>query len=65
MKIAAGFSKSKASLEDLLISMLKNDAWLTNFLDYIGIVASDIENNLTELNQSNIIDGVKTDESLA
>jgi hypothetical protein len=34
-KIAASFSKQKASVEDFLLSILKNDSWLNSFLDYI------------------------------
>jgi hypothetical protein len=50
VKIAASFSKERASLEDFLISMIKNDSWLVSFLDYIGITATDIEKNLVDLN---------------
>lgn len=56
IKIAASFSKTKASLEDFLLSMLTNDSWINSFLDYIGITPSDIESNLRELNKSGIID---------
>ncbi|MCD5385219.1 ATP-dependent Clp protease ATP-binding subunit [Candidatus Gracilibacteria bacterium] len=58
VKIAASFSKPKASIEDFLLSMIKNDSWITSFLDYIGITPSDIEKNLTELNKAGIIDGI-------
>jgi len=34
IKIAASFSKEKASIEDYLLSMLDN-TWLNQFLDYI------------------------------
>jgi hypothetical protein len=50
MKIAANFSKEKASTEDFILSMLKNDAWLVNFLDYIGIIPSDLETNIVDIN---------------
>ena len=59
VKIAASFQKPKASTEDLIISMMTNDPWLRNFLDYIGITPSDIEGNLVELNKIGSIDGVK------
>jgi len=59
VKIAATFSKPKASIEDFLLSMIKNDAWIVSFLDYIGITPSDIEKNLTELNKMGAIDWVK------
>jgi len=51
VKIAASFSKPKASIEDFLLSILTNDSWLVNFLDYIGITPSDVQKNLTELNE--------------
>lgn len=57
VKIAAGFSKERASLEDFLLSMIKNDSWLVSFLDYIGITATDIEKNLVDLNNLWAIDG--------
>ena len=59
VKIAASFSKPKASIEDFLLSMIKNDSWIVSFLDYIGITPSDIEKNLTELNKMWAIDGIK------
>lgn len=55
-KIAASFSKDKASIEDLLISMVKNDNWLAQFLNYIGITPSDFEKNLSDLNKAWFID---------
>lgn len=58
VKIAASFSKPKASIEDFLLSMLKNDSWIVSFLDYIGITPSDIQKNLTELNNLWVIDGI-------
>ena len=58
VKIAATYSKPKASLEDFLLSMIKNDSWIVSFLDYIGITPSDIEKNLSELNNLWVIDWV-------
>ncbi len=58
VKIAASFSKPKASIEDFLLSILTNDSWLVNFLDYIGITPSDVQKNLTELNELWVIDGI-------
>jgi len=64
VKTAASFSKPKASIEDFLLSMLKNDSWIVSFLDYIGITPSDIESNLVELNNLWVIDWIsKWDES--
>lgn len=56
VKIAASFTKQKASVEDFLLSIIKNDPWMNNFLDYIGITPSDVENNLIELNKMWVID---------
>ncbi len=49
VKIAAQNSKARASLEDLLMSLLSNDPWLPSFLEYIGINPSDLETNITDL----------------
>ncbi|MCH2188726.1 ATP-dependent Clp protease ATP-binding subunit [Candidatus Gracilibacteria bacterium] len=59
VKIAASYSKSKASLEDCVISMIQNDSWLKNFLDYIGINPSDLEVNISDLNKLGLVDGFK------
>ncbi len=56
VKIAASFSKAKASLEDFLISMIRNDSWIVSFFDYVGITPSDVEKNLIELNNMWVID---------
>jgi len=71
IKVAASFSKSKASLEDFFLAILKNDSWLPNILDYVGIIPSDIETNLIDLNKNwtidwklnkNNLDWIKQDE---
>ncbi len=62
VKIAASFSKAKASQEDFLLSILKNDAWLSSFLDYVGIIASDLESNIKNLNKIWVIDWLKPSE---
>jgi len=59
-KIAASFSKPKASIEDFLLSMLKNDPFLPSFLDHIGINTSDIEVTLNEVQKLGAVDGSKT-----
>ena len=70
VKIAATHSKPKSTLEDFLISLLKNDTWLSDFLSYIGINASDLETNLNDLINLGTTDGnkkeqkKKTDESI-
>lgn len=51
VKIAASFSKSKASIEDFLLSLLQNDAWFPDFLNYIWINSSDLEIHLIELSK--------------
>jgi len=35
VKIAASNSKPRATLEDLLMSLLLNDPWLGSYLEYI------------------------------
>ncbi|MDD3302541.1 MAG: ATP-dependent Clp protease ATP-binding subunit [Candidatus Gracilibacteria bacterium] len=61
-KIAASFSKDKASTEDLLLSMLRNDSWLNNFLDYIGINPTDLEQNIENISKLGSIDGLAKQE---
>ena len=58
VKVAASYSKQRASIEDFLLSMIKNDSWLISFFDYIGITATDIEKNLNDLNTLWAVDGV-------
>lgn len=55
LKIAASFSKAKASLEDFLLSSLKQD-WLMSFFDYLSINFRDFESNIVELNKNWYID---------
>lgn len=49
VKIAAQNTKARASLEDLLMSLLVNDSWLASYLEYIGINPSDLETNINDL----------------
>ncbi len=56
VKTAANFKKAKASIEDFLLALLQNGNWLNNLLDYIGIISSDLQTNLIELNKAWIID---------
>ena len=63
VKIAATHSKPKSTLEDFLISLIKNDTWLPNFLDYIGINATDLETNLVDLINLWTTDGAWKKES--
>ncbi|NDK09841.1 ATP-dependent Clp protease ATP-binding subunit [Candidatus Gracilibacteria bacterium] len=58
VKIAAQNTKARASLEDLLLSLLINDIWLANFLEYIGINPSDVETNMNDLIKVGTIDGL-------
>lgn len=51
VKIAASFWKEKASLEDFVLSLIKNDIWLTKTLNYIWVNTSDLEINISELNK--------------
>ncbi|MDD3645863.1 MAG: ATP-dependent Clp protease ATP-binding subunit [Candidatus Gracilibacteria bacterium] len=57
VKVAASFSKPKASIEDFIIALLRNDTWLTSILDYIGITPSDLETNLIDINKMGALDG--------
>jgi hypothetical protein len=56
VKIAASFSKPKASLEDFLLALIRGNTWFVRMLDYIGINSVDIENNLIDLNNLGSID---------
>lgn len=62
VKIAASFSKDKASIEDFLLALIKNNSWFSKTLDYIWINPIDIETNLVELNQNNFIDWISNKE---
>ena len=62
VKIAAQNSKSRASLEDLLMSLLVNDSWLPWFLEYIGINPSDLETNINDLFRLGTNDGLKAND---
>ena len=56
VKNAASFKKATASIEDFLLALLQNSNWLNGFLDYIGVIPSDLQTNLVELNKAWIID---------
>lgn len=56
VKIAASFSKDKADIADLLLSMIKNDLFLWNIIDYVGINKTDFENSLIEINKNTFND---------
>ncbi len=64
VKIAAQNSKSRATLEDLLLSLLLNDPWLGNYLEYIGINPSDLETNINDLIKIGTNDGIKEKEDI-
>ncbi len=63
VKITASFSKSKTTLEDFLIALIRNKWWFYKALEFIGIDPKDVETNLVELNKFNTIDGTKDDIS--
>lgn len=65
VKIAAQNSKARASLEDLLLSLLLNDNWLANYLEYIGINPSDLETNINDLIKMGTNDGVSPQNSIS
>lgn len=58
VKIAAQNVKAKATLEDLLMSLLINDSWLSSYLEYIGINPSDLETNISDLFKLGTNDGI-------
>ncbi len=58
VKIASAFSKSRASVEDFLLALIKNNGWFNKALSYIGINPEDIEKNVEELNKIWAIDGL-------
>lgn len=58
VKIAASHTKSRASLEDLMLSLLTNDTWLPSFLEYIGINPGDLEINIRDLVKLQTTDGI-------
>ncbi len=71
VKIAASYSKSKATIEDFLLSTIKNWKWLPSFLEYIWINSSDLEKDLDILIKKGSIDWItniknipKTDENI-
>ena len=63
VKIAAQNSKPRASLEDLLLSLLINDTWLSSFLEYIGINPSDLETNIADLFKLWTVDGINPNKA--
>lgn len=66
VKIAASHHAWQANIEDLLLSLIKNDLWLSSFLDYVGINPSDIETNINDLIQLWVSDGLsKWKESIS
>lgn len=62
VKLAASHNKSKASTEELILSLLQHDAWLPNFLEYIGINPSDVETNIQDLIRIGTVDGVNSQQ---
>ncbi len=61
VKITASFSKSKTTLEDFLIALIRNKWWFYKALEFIGIDPKDMETNLIDLNKYNTTDGTKDD----
>ncbi len=57
VKIAAEYQKTKASLEDFLLAMIKSWDWLPQFLDFIWINPNDLEINIIDLQKIHTIDG--------
>ena len=65
VKIAASNTKARASIEDLLMSLLVNDPWLPSFLEYIGINPSDLETNIADLQKLWTNDGISQNNPAA
>jgi len=63
VKIAAQNTKARATLEDLLMSLLINDSWLGSYLEYIGINPSDLETNISDLLKLSSIDWVGSQQN--
>ena len=70
VKIASNFAKPKASLEDFILALIKNNWWFSKSLLYIWINPIDIEKQLFAMNEAWVIDwlwfkqGDNFDESL-
>jgi len=62
VKIAAQNTKARATLEDLLMSLLINDPWLASYLEYIWINPSDLETNIQDLFKIGTNDGVSIEK---
>ncbi len=61
VKIAAQNTKARATLEDLLMSLLINDSWLASYLEYIWINPSDLETNINDLFKLGTNDGISSE----
>lgn len=57
-KIASSFSKPKATIEDFLLALIKNNSWFSKMLDFIWINPIDLENNLIDLNEMWSVDWI-------
>ena len=62
VKITASYSKSKTSLEDFLIALIRNKWWFYKALEYIGVDPKDLETNFLDLIKCQTIDGLKAEE---
>lgn len=52
MKIAAGYEKKKAGVEDFLLALFRanTESWFYQFFDFIGLSPKDIEQDLNDIN---------------
>ncbi len=57
VKIAAWYTKEKASVEDFILALIKNNSWFSKLLSYVSVNPIDVENALVELNKLWSIDG--------
>ena len=53
MKVAAGFNKPQAGVEDFLLALFRAETenWFYQLLDFVGITPKDFESQTTEINK--------------
>ncbi len=62
IKIAAGFQKPIASLEDFILALLENKTWFYSMLDYIGVDPMKFKWDIEDLNKTWTFDWVSVME---
>ncbi len=53
MKVASGFNKPQAGVEDFLLALFKAETenWFYQLLDFVGVTPKDFENQTSEINK--------------